>query len=81
VKVANQGTGTAQNVVLGGATLGAASGSPIPQSLANIPPGGYAITTVTFPASAGNSGAAVAERYSGKYSGGTFAASIRAVLP
>jgi hypothetical protein len=81
VKVSNLGKGTAQNVRLTSATLGSAAGSPVPQSLINIPPGGYATTTVTFPASAGSSGAMVAERYSGTYQGGTFAGSIRAVLP
>jgi hypothetical protein len=81
VKVSNQGKGTAQNVSLNSATLGSAAGAPVPQSLINIPPGGYATTTVTFPASAGASGAMVAERYSGSYQGGTFSGSIRAVLP
>jgi predicted extracellular nuclease len=81
VKVFNRGTGTARNVQLTGATLGAASGSAVPQSLVNIPPMGFAITTVNFPTGAGASGAMVIERYNGTYSGGTFVGSIRAVLP
>jgi hypothetical protein len=81
VKVSNRGTGTAQNVWLNNASLGAGAGSVVPQSLVNIPPGGYAITTVNFPASAGNSGTMVIEKYSGAYNGGTFIGSIRAVLP
>jgi uncharacterized repeat protein (TIGR01451 family) len=82
VTVTNNGTGTAQNVQLTAANLGVPGGSPIPQSLGNIVPnGGWAITIVNFPASAGASGAPVAEKYSGTYTGGTFGASIRAVLP
>jgi hypothetical protein len=82
VVIVNNGTGTAQNVKLTAATLGAASGSTIPQTLGNIVPGGgFVITTVTFPSSAGTSGSAVAEKYSGTYTGGTFGASIRATLP
>jgi len=81
VKLSNRGTGTALNVQLSVATIGTAIGNPLPQGPFNIPPGGFVTTTVTFPASAGSSGAAVVERYSGTYSGGSFTASIRAVLP
>ena len=81
VKLSNRGTGTALNVQLSGASLGTAVGAPLPQGPFNIPPGGFVTLTVTFPASAGNSGAATAERYSGTYASGSFTASIRAVLP
>ena len=87
VTVTNNGTGTAQNVTLTGATLGVPSGTPLPQTLGNIPPGGgFATTTVTFPSSAGTSGSAVLEKYSGIYAkctplGASFGASIRATLP
>ena len=82
VTIVNNGTGTAQNVTLTSATLGPASGSPIPQTLGNIVPnGGFIITTVNFPASAGNSGQLVTEKYSGTYSGGSFGGTIRAILP
>jgi hypothetical protein len=81
VKITNKGTGTALNVQVSNATLGSATGSPLPQGVFNIPPGGFVTTTVYFPANAGNSGASVVERYSGTYSGGTFVGSIRAVLP
>jgi pectate lyase len=81
VTVTNNGTGTAQNVQLTGATLGAA-GAAVPISLGNIPHGGgTAVTTLTFSSAAGADGAAAAERYTGTYTGGTFGASIRASLP
>jgi len=81
VKVANRGTGTAQNVWLSNASLGAGAGSTVPQSLVNIPAGSYVITTITFPAISGNTGTMVAERFGGTYKGGSFVAGIRAVLP
>jgi hypothetical protein len=81
IKVSNVGTGTAENVVLTSATLGAGSGTPAPQALISIPPGGVAITTLSFPASAGTSGATVMERITGTYTGGTFGGNVRAVLP
>jgi hypothetical protein len=81
VTVKNNGNGTASNVQLTGATLGSASGSPLPQSLGDIAPGGSASATLTFPSSAGADGATVAERLTGTYTGGTFGGSSRAVLP
>ena len=82
VIVKNNGTGTAQDVQLTGATLGsAASGSTLPVSLGDIQPGASVITPVVFPASAGTPGAAVAERYTGTFTGGSFGGSIRATLP
>ncbi len=79
--VKNTGAGTAHAVTLTGATLGSAAGSPIPVSLGDIQPGGSATTTVVFPSSAGTPGAATVERYTGTYTGGTFGASLRVVLP
>ena len=82
VKVTNNGTGAASNVQLTTATLGSASGSPFPQTLGTIAAnGGSATATITFSSSAGTSGATVIEKYTGTYTGGTFAGSIRAVLP
>jgi len=81
VTVKNNGTGTAQNVQLTGATLGIAVGSPVPVALGNIQPGASVITPVVFPSSAGVPGAAVVERYTGIYTGGSFGGSIRAALP
>jgi predicted extracellular nuclease len=81
VTVKNNGTGTAQNVTLTGATLGAATGSPLPYALGDVQPGASAVATFFFPASAGTPGSAVIEKYTGTYTGGTFGGSIRASLP
>jgi hypothetical protein len=81
VTVTNNGTATATNVQLNSATLGAATGSPLPQSLGTLAAGGSATVTVHFPGTAGSDGARAAETYAGTSSGGTFSASIRAVLP
>jgi hypothetical protein len=81
VTATNNGTGTAQNVQLTSATLGAASAT-VPVTLGYISHGGgTATTTLTFASSAGVDGAAVAEKYSGTYTGGSFGGSIRASLP
>jgi hypothetical protein len=79
--VKNNGTGTAQTVVLTGATLGGASGSVLPQAIGNIAPGGSAAVVATFPATAGVSGAAAVEGLSGTYAGATFGANLRVRLP
>jgi uncharacterized protein len=81
VTVKNSGTGTAQAVVLTGATLGGVSGSVLPQTIGNIAPGGSASVVVTFPATAGVSGAASVAGASGTYTGGTFGGSLRVKLP
>jgi hypothetical protein len=82
VTVANNGTGTAQNVQLTSAALGAASGTTIPASLGNIAHGGgTASVTLTFPSSAGADAAPVVLKLAGAYTGGTFGGSTRAVLP
>jgi hypothetical protein len=79
--VKNTGTGTAQAVELTGAALGSVAGTASPAALGDIQPGGSAITTVAFPASAGAPGTASVERYTGTYTGGTFGGSLRATLP
>jgi rhamnogalacturonan endolyase len=82
VTITNYGNGTASNVELTGATLGAAAGAGLPNRIGNIAPGGgSAVVNVTFPASAGSSGSLALERYAGTYTGGTFSASLRATLP
>ena len=81
VTVKNNGTGTAQAVVLTGATLGGASGSVLPQTIGNIAPGGSATVVVTFPVTVGVSGAAAVEGLSGTYTGATFGANLRVRLP
>jgi hypothetical protein len=81
VTVKNNGTGTAQAVVLTGATLGGVSGSVLSQTMGNLAPGGSAAVVVTFPATAGGSGVAAVEGFSGTYTGGTFGANLRVRLP
>ena len=82
VKVTNTGTAAASNVWLTTATLGPAAGATLPASLGTIPgSGGWASVTLTFPSSAGNDGTTVAEKLAGTYTGGSFSASIRALLP
>jgi hypothetical protein len=79
ITVTNSGTGPASNVALTSATLGSATGSPLPQTKASITAGGSVTYTVSFPGSAGKDGAGVAEKYSGTYTGGSFSASVRSV--
>jgi hypothetical protein len=81
ITITNNGTGTAQNVVLNGVTLGGVSGTPTPQPLISIAPGGVAVTSVTVPSSAGTPGSRVIQQVTGTYTGGTFGGSLRAVLP
>ena len=81
VIVSNSGNVTASNVQLTGATLGATSGGTLPASLGDIPSGGSASVTLTFPSSTGADGAGVREMLSGTYTGGNFGGSFRAVLP
>jgi hypothetical protein len=79
--ITNRGTGTAQNVMLTAMSLGLAHGSTMPQTLGDIPPGGFAIATITFTARAGTAGELVLERISGRYKGGSFGDSYRVFLP
>ena len=81
ISVKNTGAAPAENAVVLNGTLGSASGSPAPISLGTIAPGATVVTSMNFPSSAGPSGAAVGEKYNGTYTGGSFAASIRAKLP
>ena len=81
VTVTNNGTGTAQDVVISGATLGSAAGSTLPVSLGNIQPGAAAIAPVAFPSSAGTPGSLALERYTGTYTGGSFGGTFRITLP
>ena len=81
VLVFNVGTGSAQNVVLTGMSIGAATGSPLPRTLGVLQPGANAVITLAVPSTAGPSGSKVIERISGTYTGGTFGGSLRATLP
>ena len=78
ITIANTGTGAATSVTLTSATLGTASGSSLPQQVGTIDAGSHATVTVAFPGSAGKDGAAVAEKFSGTFTGGSFSASVRA---
>jgi hypothetical protein len=79
ITIQNPGTSAMSNLVLTAATLGTTSGSPLPQPWGTLGAGGTAVFTVNFPGSVGVDGAGVAEKYSGTYTGGTFAASLRSV--
>lgn len=81
VTITNSGTGIAQNVQLNSATLGTASGTIPSTSLGDLAPGASTTVTVIFPSTAGAAGAAVVERFTGTYGGGTFGGSMRARLP
>jgi hypothetical protein len=65
--------------MLTSATLGSASGSPLPQGPISIAAGGTGTFTVTFPGSAGADKASVAAQFAGTYTGGSFTGSLRAV--
>jgi glucuronoarabinoxylan endo-1,4-beta-xylanase len=86
VKIANDGTGTAQNVQLSTALLGSASGASapgvaLPQTVGSIAPGGFLIVPLNFPSSAGTSGSSTTDHFTGGYTGGTFGGGSRIVLP
>lgn len=81
VKVTNDGTGTAQDVEITGATLGSAAGTALPIAVGNVQPGASAVVPVAFPANAGNPGALAAERLTGTYTDGAWGASFRVSLP
>jgi hypothetical protein len=79
ITIKNPGANPVTNVVLTTATLGTTSGSPLPQTWGTLAAGGTAVFTVQFAGSTGADGAGVAEKYSGSYTGGTFATSLRSV--
>jgi len=82
ITVTNTGNANASNVKLTTASLGSASGSPLPKNLGNLAAGGGSATiTLTFPASAGPSATTVVAKTAGTFAGGTFNTSIRIKLP
>lgn len=81
VSVTNNGTGTAEDVEITGATLGSASCTTLPVAVGNVQPGASAVIPVPFPANAGSPGTLAAERLTGTYTGGTWGASFRVTLP
>jgi glucuronoarabinoxylan endo-1,4-beta-xylanase len=87
--VSNLGTGTAQNVQLSSASLGAVAGStlptaPLPYSFGDIAPGGNSVVAVNFPAGP-TPGSTVLERFAGTYGStlgaGNFGGSFRTLVP
>jgi hypothetical protein len=82
ITVKNTGTGTVNGLTLTSATLGSASGLPVPQTLGGtgtLAAGASNTFTVSFSGTAGADGAGVAEKYSGTCTGGSFSASVRSV--
>ena len=78
INVQNNGSFTANNVVLTTGKLGGTTGTSLPQSLGDIPPGGWAASTLFFENSA--SGASVLS-LGGTYTGGTFTSTRRLTIP
>ena len=66
----NGGTSGKQSVKLTAAKIGLASGTPLPQTVGTINAGGQAQVTVTFPGSAGITGAGSSLSVSGTYTPG-----------
>jgi subtilisin-like proprotein convertase family protein len=79
VTVQNIGSTTANNVKLTTAKLGATNGTPLPQSLGNLAPGGSVSTTVFF--SNSTPGASSTLTVGGTYTGGTFSSTKRVTIP
>jgi subtilisin-like proprotein convertase family protein len=79
-RVENTGTVQADDVQLTTAQLGATNGTPLPQSLGSIPPGGFsAFSDVFFTNS--TPGASSTLRLNGTYTGGTFSSTKRVTIP
>jgi hypothetical protein len=79
VTVRNTGTLPAANVTLTTAKLGATNGTPLPQSLGSIAPGGSASVVVNFTNS--TPGAASTLSVGGTYTGGSFSSTGRITIP
>lgn len=79
--VTNPGSTAVSGVTISSATLGSASGTPLPQTVGSIAAGASASITVNVPASAGASGSRVAGKVMGSYTGGSFGSSLRITLP
>jgi subtilisin-like proprotein convertase family protein len=79
-RIENTGTVQADNVQLTTAQLGSTNGTPLPQSLGSIPPGGFsAFSDVFFTNS--TPGASSTLRLNGTYIGGTFSSTKRVTIP
>ena len=82
VVVANNGTGTAQNVGFASAKIGSVAGIISPAAVASVGPASTATFTIVFPAaSMGAPGTPGVLILSGAYTGGTFNSGGRLVLP
>jgi cytolysin (calcineurin-like family phosphatase) len=81
VLLTNTGSSVVDGVQLTTAHIATTIGTPIPQLVGAIPPGGSVTAVVTFPASLGASGAPTTLAIGGVYSGGTFSRASRIVLP
>jgi hypothetical protein len=79
ITVKNTGSAAVTALTLSAAKLGAAGGSPLPQTLATLAAGASTTFTVKFPGSVGADGASVPESYSGTVTGGSFSTSLRSV--
>ena len=77
--IANSGAADAVNVLLNTATLGVAPGSPCPQTLGTVRAGTSVTANLTFPLSAGVSGASLPARFGGTYTGGSFTVTVRSI--
>jgi hypothetical protein len=77
--VQNIGSTTAANVMLTTAKLGSTNGTPLPQSLGNIAPGGSASGDVNFTNS--SPGTASTLTLGGSYTGGSFSSTKRVTVP
>lgn len=79
VTVQNIGSATADNVMLTTAKLGLTTGTPLPQNLGNLAPGGSVNTTVSFTNS--TPGGSSNLTLSGSYAGGPFTSGKRVTIP
>jgi hypothetical protein len=79
--LANNGGSDAENVTITAAKIGITSGAPLPLTAGTIAAGGTAQVTVTFPGSVGGVKARSSLSVSGSYTGGSFSAGARIVLP
>ena len=79
VTVQNIGSTTANDVMLTTAKLGLTNGTPLPQNLGNLAPGGSVSTTVSFTNSTPGAGSSLT--LGGSYAGGPFTSGKRVTIP
>ena len=81
LSISNSGGTTAQSAQLTIGRIGALSGTPLPQALGNLAPGGVVKATLRFAPAVGNPGVAAALTIGGTYSGGSFNSASKITLP